>query len=138
MRPAIIQGALREELWRRYKAGETILGIGRALGQRPTTIHRVLQATGGIGPPLRRRSARVLSFAEREEISRGIFCRTIVSRNCQEPAARRLYSEPGGVAAWRATALPCCRRGPYGVEFGTSSQDLPACPKPKAATDRRG
>ena len=48
-RRAIITGAQREELWRRYKAGETILGIGRALGQRPTTIHRVLQATGGIG-----------------------------------------------------------------------------------------
>ena len=71
-RPATIAGAQREELWRRYKAGETILGIGRALGQRSTTIHRVLQATGGIGPTRRRRSARVLSLAEREEISRGI------------------------------------------------------------------
>jgi hypothetical protein len=33
-RPPKITGALREELWRRYKAGETILGIGRALDQR--------------------------------------------------------------------------------------------------------
>ena len=48
-RRAIITGEEREELRRRYKAGETILGIGRALGQRPTTMHRVLQATGGIG-----------------------------------------------------------------------------------------
>jgi hypothetical protein len=71
-RRAVITGAQREDLWRRYKAGETILGIGRALGQRPTTIHRLLQATGGIGPARRRRSARVLSFIEREEISRGI------------------------------------------------------------------
>jgi len=45
-RRALLTGAHREELWRRYRAGETILGIGRALGQRPTTIHRVLQATG--------------------------------------------------------------------------------------------
>jgi len=65
-------GAQREELWRRYKAGETILGIGRALGQRQTTIHRVLQATGGIAPARRSRSSRVLSFGEREEISRGV------------------------------------------------------------------
>ena len=36
-RPPIITGALREELWRRYKAGETILGIGRALDQRQAT-----------------------------------------------------------------------------------------------------
>jgi hypothetical protein len=40
-RPAIITGAQREELWRRYKAGETILGIGRAISQRQATIHRV-------------------------------------------------------------------------------------------------
>jgi IS30 family transposase len=62
----------RGELWRRYKAGETVLGIAYALGQRPTNLYRVLQATGGIAPPRRTRSPRVLSFCEREEISRGI------------------------------------------------------------------
>ncbi len=71
-RPTVITGEQRQELWRRYKAGETILGIGRALGQVQTTIHRVLQASGGIAPAARRRSARVLSFNEREEILRGI------------------------------------------------------------------
>lgn len=71
-RPTVITSEQREQLWRRYKAGETILGIGRALGQRQTTIHRVLQTTGGIAPARRSRSARTLSFGEREEISRGI------------------------------------------------------------------
>jgi IS30 family transposase len=71
-RPEILIGARREELWRRYKSGETILSIGRVLGHRPTTVHRVLQATGGIAPEPRCRSIRVLSFKEREEISRGI------------------------------------------------------------------
>jgi len=71
-RPALITGEQRQELWRRYKAGETLMGIGRALGQGQTAIHRVLQATGGIAPAARRRSVRVLSFNEREEISRGI------------------------------------------------------------------
>ena len=37
-----------EELWRRYKAGETVLGIANALGQRTTNLYRVLQASGGI------------------------------------------------------------------------------------------
>ena len=60
------------ELWRMYKAGESILGIGRALRRGGSAVHRVLQATGGIAPALRRRSSRVLSFVEREEISRGI------------------------------------------------------------------
>jgi transposase, IS30 family len=89
-RRAVMTGAQREELWRRYKAGETVLGIGRALSQRPTTIHRVLQATGGIGPAQRHRSARVLSFAEREEISRGICAGhsfRAIARNLQRAAS---------------------------------------------------
>jgi IS30 family transposase len=56
----------------RYKVGETILKIGRALGQRPSDIHRVLQASGGIAPAQRHRASKVLSFRECEEISRGI------------------------------------------------------------------
>src|SRR5258706_15978402 len=60
------------ELWRRYRAGESIVGIGRVLSRTCTSIHRVLQCTGGIAPPDRRRSPRVLSLLEREEISRGI------------------------------------------------------------------
>ena len=62
----------REDLWRRYKAGETVLGISRHLAQRPTNLYRVLQASGGIEPRARTRSGRALSLAEREEISRGI------------------------------------------------------------------
>ncbi len=71
-RYSTVTSAQREELWRRYKAGETVLGIGRALGQRTSNLYRVLQAAGGIAPVRRTRSDRVLSFCEREEISRGI------------------------------------------------------------------
>jgi IS30 family transposase len=60
------------ELWRMYKAGESVLGIGRALGRCGSAVRRVLESTGGIAPSIRRRSSRVLSFVEREEISRGI------------------------------------------------------------------
>jgi IS30 family transposase len=62
----------REELWRRYKAGESVLKIASTLGQRTSNLYRTLQATGGIEPARRTRSLRVLSFCEREEISRGI------------------------------------------------------------------
>src|ERR1700687_1217590 len=71
-RPSTVTNAQREELWRRYKAGETVLGIGRALGQRTTNLYRGLKAAGGIAPARCSRSPRVLSFSEREEISRGI------------------------------------------------------------------
>lgn len=68
-----VADAQRVELWRRYRAGETVFSIADALGQRSTSnIYRVLEATGGITPAERRRSSRVLSFGEREEISRGI------------------------------------------------------------------
>lgn len=60
------------ELWRMYKAGESILGIARALDRGSSAVRRVLEPTGGIAPAIRRRSSRVLSFVEREEISRGI------------------------------------------------------------------
>jgi hypothetical protein len=60
------------ELWRMYKAGESVLGIGRALGRGGSAVRRVLESTGGIAPTIRRRSSRVLSFVEREEISRDI------------------------------------------------------------------
>jgi IS30 family transposase len=71
-RHSTVTDAQREELWRRYKAGETVLGIAGALGQRPTNLYRVLQDAGGIAPARRSRSPRVLSLGEREEISRGI------------------------------------------------------------------
>lgn len=71
-RHSLVTTAQREELWRRYKAGETMLGIAQALGQGRNNLYRVLEATGGIAPGQRRRSSRVLSFCEREEIARGV------------------------------------------------------------------
>lgn len=71
-RPSTITVEQREEFWRRYKAGESVLGIIGALRQRPGNINRVLEASGGIAPMPRRRSERVLRFGEREEISRGL------------------------------------------------------------------
>jgi IS30 family transposase len=60
------------EVWHRYKAGESVSGIGRMLGRAMPVIYGVLRRTGGIAPPQRRRSSRVLSLVEREEISRGL------------------------------------------------------------------
>jgi IS30 family transposase len=69
----MVTDAQRVELWRRYRAGETVLSIANELGQRSSSnIYRVLETTGGIAPDQRSRSAKVLSFHEREEISRGV------------------------------------------------------------------
>ncbi len=62
----------KRELWSRWKAGESLSEIGRALGKQPGSIHGVVAANGGYVPAPRRRSVRVLSLTEREEISRGL------------------------------------------------------------------
>ena len=46
--------------------------IGRALGKDKQVIYFLLARHGGITPPVRRRSRRALTLAEREDISRGI------------------------------------------------------------------
>ena len=43
----IFTAAQRAEMWRKYKAGESILGIGQALDRSETTVHRELQYTRG-------------------------------------------------------------------------------------------
>ena len=62
----------RAELWCRWKAGQSLQEIGRALGKDHVVIHFLLARHGGIAPAARRRSPRTLTLAEREEISRGI------------------------------------------------------------------
>ena len=62
----------RVEAWRRWKAGESLHAIGRALGKDHVVVHLLLKRRGGIAPAPRRRSPRVLTLAEREDISRGI------------------------------------------------------------------
>src|ERR1700691_6267572 len=62
----------RSYLWKRWKTGESLHAIGRALGKEHHVIHFLLARHGGIAPPVRRRCLRALTLAEREDISRGI------------------------------------------------------------------
>lgn len=60
------------ELWRRWKAGETIAAISRAMGRSDPTLLEAVRVHGGIAPRVRCRSRLALTLAEREEISRGL------------------------------------------------------------------
>ena len=62
----------KREIWSRWKAGETLHEIGRAYGKCHNTIRAVLLPRGGIPSLARRRSRLALTFAEREDISRGM------------------------------------------------------------------
>jgi IS30 family transposase len=62
----------KSEIWGRWKAGQTLHEIGRIYGKCHNTIRFVLLPRGGIPPLARRRSRLALTFAERENISRGM------------------------------------------------------------------
>ena len=67
-----ISAAESAEIWDRWQRGEALKLIGRAFGRYSSAIFAHLKPTGGIRPAPRRRAARMLSLAEREEISRGL------------------------------------------------------------------
>jgi IS30 family transposase len=67
-----LSSAQRADMWSRWKAGESLNAIGRALGKDKQVIHFLLARHGGIAPRVRRRSRRALTLAEREDISRGV------------------------------------------------------------------
>jgi IS30 family transposase len=64
--------AQKRQLWDRWKAGESISQIARALDKPPGSVFTVLKANGGYVPAVRTRRPGSLSVADREEISRGL------------------------------------------------------------------
>ena len=64
-----------DELWDRWRRGESSRLIGRALRASPSSVRALLATHGGVRPLERRRSRRHLSVQEREEreeVTRGI------------------------------------------------------------------
>ena len=99
----------RTEVWRRWKAGESLHAIGRALGKDHVVVHLLLKRHGGIAPATRRRSRRVLTGAEREDISRGIAsgwsARVVAQGLRRSPSTvSREIARHGGRAQYRANA----------------------------------
>jgi IS30 family transposase len=107
-RHSTVTDAQRLELWRRYRAGETILEIVRALDQRSSNLYRVLQAAGGIAPLPRTRSLRVLSFRERESARRPKPCLLASNRPLQRRVAVELKEgwSPQQIAGWLRDQYP--------------------------------
>lgn len=97
----------KSELWRRWTSGESLVEIGLALGRHANSIQNVINARGGFAPIERRRSARSLSLAEREEISRGLASglalRSIAARLKRAPSSvSREVARHGGRLGYRA------------------------------------
>ena len=97
------------EVWDRWQRGEGLKLIGRVFGRHSSAIFAHLKPHGGIRPTPRRRSRRVLSLDDREEISRGVACgvslRSIAARLQRAPSTiSRELERNGGHRRYRAAA----------------------------------
>ena len=103
-----LSGEERAELWRRWRGGESLSDIGRALGKRAGSVFVWVRSAGGIAPRARCRSSQALALIDREEISRGISrddsIRSIATRigKAASTVAREI-ARNGGRAEYRAT-----------------------------------
>lgn len=100
--------AQREEMWDRWKRGESMSSIGRAFNRESSSVYSVLSPTGGIRPQPRKRSRLALTLEEREEISRGLACqaslRSIASGLGRSPSTiSREINRNGGLNDYRAS-----------------------------------
>ena len=97
----------KSDIWRRWKAGETLHEIGRAFDKPHTSIRCLLLPRGGIPPAIRRRSRLALTRSEREDISRGIASRSSIrdiAKGLQRAASTvsREVARHGGRPEYRA------------------------------------
>jgi len=64
--------AERQEIWRRFREGESLRQIARGLARNASSVTDLVNARGGVAPVASRRSARALTVQDREQISRGV------------------------------------------------------------------
>jgi len=99
----------KTELWERWKSGQCVADIARALARRNKSgVYRVLAVNGGIAPSPRRRAPVALRLEEREEISRGIVVGRSIRRIAQSlgrspSTVSREIKRNGGCSAYRAS-----------------------------------
>jgi IS30 family transposase len=97
----------QEELWARWRQGESLRLIARRMGKRGPSVRAFVLQSGGVKQPPRRRPAGSLSAAEREEISRGVAardsCRSMAKRLGRAPSTvSRELARNGGRQRYRA------------------------------------
>lgn len=111
----------RTELWERWRSGECVSEIARALARPPTSVNHIIRQRGGFSPPARRRNPTGLTLADREEISRGLAqdrslrqiarelqrAPSTISREVQRNGGRRGYrASAAEKAAWLRARRP--------------------------------
>jgi hypothetical protein len=92
-----------------WQRGESMSSIGRHCDRASSSIYPLLERTGGIRPPVRRRSRLTLTLVDREEISRGLIANLslrAIARSLRRPASTisREIKRNGGSKQYRAAA----------------------------------
>jgi IS30 family transposase len=59
-------------MWDRWRRGDSIREIASLFDRHHSSVRGIFERRGGVPPRTRRRSARSLTLAEREEIFRGL------------------------------------------------------------------
>jgi IS30 family transposase len=62
----------RADLWQRWRAGQSLSDIARALDKAPGSVFVLVASNGGFSPAIQRRRRSALTLQDREEISRGL------------------------------------------------------------------
>lgn len=98
----------RQQVWERWKAGDSISMIAQAVGSPAGSIFSILLPFGGIYQPPQRRRSTALTLTEREEISRGVAANEslrAIGRQLGRPASTisREIARNRGIAKYRAT-----------------------------------
>jgi IS30 family transposase len=96
-------------MWERWREGESLQTIAQLFDRQHGSVRGILLRSGGIRPPARRRAARALALAEREEISRGVTAgqsvRSIARLLRRAPSTvSREIRRNGGSCDYRASA----------------------------------
>jgi DNA-binding CsgD family transcriptional regulator len=102
-----LSAAEQDEVWARWRRGQSLRLIARQLGKRVPSVRAFVLQTGGVQHHPPRRAQRSLSMAEREEISRGVAagepCRQIAARLGRAPSTvSRELDRNGGRGRYRA------------------------------------
>jgi len=108
-------------MWDRWQRGDSITEIASLFDRHHSSVRGIFERRGGMRPPARRRSARSMTLAEREEIFRGLVdersfhsiasrlgrATSTVSREVKRNGGRDGYSISGAdKAAWDRALRP--------------------------------
>jgi len=98
----------KELMWDRWQAGDSLHDIASLFDRHHSSVRGLLERTGGIRPPARRRSRLALTLAEREEISLGMTAgqslRSIAASLGRSPSTvSRELKRNGGPRGYRAS-----------------------------------